>query len=118
MVDQIQFQQAKPVRYLQELEMVRIKKIGVLSTANVLALIHLFIGIILAVVFIIFYLINRSVEINISNPEIEGFVTSFGIFLAFLIPVVLAIAGFVLGMIIALLYNLSAKISKGIKLYS
>lgn len=97
-----------------ELEAVRIKKVGVLSAANMSALIMAAYGFIMG--------IALSVLTVFYDPSILfgfGVLTNWIGYSSFLIlPILYWIFGFILGAIVALLYNLFAKITNGVELYA
>ncbi len=104
------------------LEEVKIKKIGVLSFGLIFGLINLFMGII-GILFVVLLTFLASM---ITFPEgwqvtfIQSFLEGTGnnIYYALIFPLLSGIIGFISGLIFALIYNLSAKITKGIELYA
>ena len=94
------------------LEEVKIKRIGVLSFALTLALINVFLGFILGLLsFILSFAFSSLVEgtpftLFLGAPSLIIFPSFFGIL------------AFIGGLIIALLYNLVAKLTKGFELYA
>ena len=94
------------------MEEARIRKRGVLSFANISAMINIFVGFILGIVVSLLSLVS---------PAYSGTLNSFGIPIFFSIaifPIIYGILGFIGGAVGAVFYNLSAKITKGVKLYS
>jgi hypothetical protein len=91
---------------MDELEAVRIRKIGVLSVANLLGIINFFMGFLIGLIIVIFSYFLTIPMLNL------------GYYLIIIVPVINGILGFIIGAIGALLYNLVAKITKGIILYS
>ena len=95
----------------EEVEVTKIKAVGVLSLAGTFALISLFGSIIFAVIFALFF------------PLISGllpFQLPFQISIGYLILFCIgsAVVTFILTSLCGLFYNLSSLITKGIKLYS
>jgi hypothetical protein len=95
-----------------ELESVQIKRIGVVSLANLSAITYVFFGLI------------SGIFITISSL-IVPITGSFGIFdilfggaSIIILPIFYGIVGWFMGALGALIYNLAAKITKGIELYS
>ncbi|MEK6882553.1 MAG: hypothetical protein AABY22_23230 [Nanoarchaeota archaeon] len=103
-----------------ELEEVRIKKIGVLSLANTLALVSLFISLVIGIIFSILALVGVSLLSSLSATGVSQSSSTGQIILISLIflPVSATILGFIQGLLIGWFYNLSSKISRGIKLYA
>ena len=93
---------------MKEMEEVRIRKVGVLSVANISGVIYAIIGFLMGLVVVI-------LGSDILVPLGLGTLSYLSIII---LPIIYGIIGFVGGAIIALLYNLAAKITKGIKLYS
>lgn len=98
-----------------EHEIARIKKVGVLSMGLMTCLINFFLGIIFSVVMLILIISFGSYLSSIPGVmvNVSGYSSILIVF-----PFVNAILGFVGGVVFAWIYNLSAKIGKGIKLYS
>jgi hypothetical protein len=104
---------------MEEVEAVRIKKIGVISFANTFAIINLIVGLIFG---LFFGLLNLLIS-SVLNNNLPGNISlSFGFvgILFFIIgsPISFGIIGWINGAIFALLYNLSSKFTKGIQLYA
>ena len=93
------------------LEEATIRKVGVLSVANISGLINFFIGLIMGIFFVImsFFLPAYSAILGFGLPVYLSFI---------ILPIAYGILGFIGGAIGAFFYNISAKIAKGIKLYS
>ena len=99
-----------------QLEEVRIKKVGVLSFANTFALIYFFVGLLIGLIITIIIAVGiYSFEFSFLPKNFE---LVFSIWSVVILPVVLLIIGFVKGLIFAFTYNISAKISRGIKLHA
>ncbi len=95
-----------------ELEEVAIKRIGVLSVSIAIAIIGIFVGIIFGII---------SIAVFLMFPKIFTYLGSYstlGYFSLIIFPIVFGILGFLSGMIIITFYNLTARVSGGIKLYS
>ena len=101
--------QTKNLSVQSSVEEARIKKIGVLSLANTLGIINAFFGLIFGLVLTIIDLISPLQFMDLGFPVYTSII---------LLPIGLGIIGFLCGLIVALFYNLSAKMIKGIKLYS
>ena len=101
------------------MEEARIRKVGVLSVANISGVINAIIGLLFGLLFILFSSLVSSVFP--SGQQGTFSILSFGNFgyLSIIIfPIIYGILGFIAGAIGAFLYNIAAKITKGIKLYS
>lgn len=96
----------------EQLESVKVSRIGVFSVAVVMAIINAVAGIIFAVV----SLLISSVLGTSLLPEGFDFIVGFGALIIY--PAALALAGFIGGVFFSLFYNLAAKINGGIELYS
>jgi len=96
-----------------QLESVIIKKVGVLSLANVFAILNLFFGLLIGILITL---------VSFFFPELLNIKGDFsfivGPFSIIIFPIVLGIMGWFSGLISGLFYNLTAKITKGIVLYS
>jgi hypothetical protein len=98
-----------------ELEEVRIKKIGVLSFANILGIVGIFTGLVLGILTI------TIVPFLPGIPYIGSYIasySSFGYFSIIAFPIFQGIFGFISGLFLGLFYNLAAKMAHGIKIYS
>jgi len=93
-----------------QIQEARIRKIGVLSVANIFGIINAIIGLLIGIIFVLFA--------SLFPVEVSLFGLSFGYFSIITFPIIYGILGFIGGAIGAFLYNLAAKITKGIKLYS
>lgn len=95
-----------------EPEAVRIKKIGVLSLANLLAIMNVLIGLIFGIVILILTMLI--------SPEgtVGDYLTSFGKYAVITLPIVYGVLGWISGILVGIFYNLGAKITKGIVLYA
>ncbi len=95
----------------ENIEQVQIRKVGVLSMANLVgvaqALIGLFFGLVL------------TISSFLMSPLYEGtlgMILGMGAVVAF--PIVWGVIGWISGLIAGVIYNLSAKITKGIVLHA
>ena len=95
---------------MEEVQVVRIKRMGIFSLGNTLGIAYGLIGFILGIIIVL--LTFTSAE------EFEEFLMIVRITAIIVIPILMYILGFISGIIIALLYNVSAKISKGIELHA
>jgi len=102
--------EAKPA---DPIEAVTIKKIGTLSLGVSFALVSVFIGLLIGLFFTIMSFFS-------SDPFMEGVVGDIlvGIWAALSLPFLFGILFFIIGIMLALFYNISAKLGNGIKLYS
>lgn len=89
--------------------MYRIKKIKVLSLAYTLALINLVIGFLLALLFIVIKINSRL--ITIIDPALAD--TTY-IQILIIYPISYAVGGFITGLALSFLYNLSTKLTNGV----
>ena len=101
----------KPVS--ENLVGIRIRKVGTLSFAIMFGLVGVFVGLI---TFFFGILILALFGSAINNMPGSSFDFSIGTFI--LMPFLFGISGFLSGAIFGFIYNLSAKIGKGIKIYS
>jgi hypothetical protein len=92
---------------------IRIRKVGTLSFAIMFGIVGVFTGLI-AFFLGIFVLALFGSAIN--NMPGQSFDFSIGTFI--LMPFLFGISGFLSGAIFGFIYNLSAKVGKGIKIYS
>ena len=93
------------------MEEARIRKVGILSVANLSGIVNFFIGLIIGVIFTLISLLSTI------SPTVLGL--GLPIYLLIIIlPIGYGIIGFIGGAIGAFFYNIAAKITKGIKLYS
>lgn len=88
-----------------------IKRVGIFSLGKTFMFVHLVFGIVFAILFSFFVTI---LTFEIKLLEILGL--TFWIMTFTIFPIIFAIFGFVLGIIIALVYNLSSKIIGGLKI--
>lgn len=99
-----------------EVQEARVAKVGVLSLANTLGIINVFGG-------FVFGLISWGSSSLISSviSSVSPLPVSLNINLIYLLvffPLLYGILGWITGLIGGLFYNLTSKITKGIKLYS
>ena len=90
--------------------MQKLKRIGAISLANTLALIYIVLGLIWAIVTII------AMNVTAITIPVDPTVASLGYWIILVFPIVYAIVGWIMGAVIALLYNLVAKKTGGIAL--
>lgn len=94
------------------MEEARIRKVGVLSIANISAMVNVFVGLLLGIFVTVVSLFSAA------SAGVLGFL-GIPTFLSIIIfPIVYGIFGFIGGAIGAIFYNFAAKITKGVKLYS
>jgi hypothetical protein len=93
------------------MEEARIKKVGVLSVANLSGMVNFFIGLLLGIIFAVTSLLvpTASAIIGFGIPTYLSVI---------ILPIGYGIMGFIGGAIGAFFYNLSARVTKGIVLYS
>jgi hypothetical protein len=96
------------------LEEVEIKKVGIFSVANIFGMISLFQFLIFGLLISIFALIDLLILKTIKN-NIFSYV---GLLLFIVLPIFGYISGFISGAIFAIFYNISSKLTKGIKLFA
>lgn len=105
---------------MEEVEVVSIKKLGVISFANTFAVINIFIGLIFGIFFAVLNLLVSSLFGSLQANN--SVVFSFGLIgiLIFIIvtPVSFGIAGWINGALMALFYNFASKFTNGIQLYA
>lgn len=96
------------------LEEVRIKKIDILSFSIIFGIFSFFIGIFFGLILLIISILLPSI---IFNFDISSYLV-LGYYSIIIFPIVFGILGFITGIFGVLIYNLVAKITKGIKIYS
>ena len=117
MVKEVQIKVSQPKQETPKLEVqlesVNIKKVGVLSLANLFAIFNLFFGLITGISITLFSLLFPG------QLTFEGHLFFIvGPFSMLIFPIVFGILGWFSGIVGGLFYNLSAKITNGIVLYS
>jgi hypothetical protein len=98
----------------EEIQETRIRKVGILSVANLFGIVNVIVGFLIGLFLTIAALISSSLSTLIG-------LGSFGVpayLLVLIVPILYGIMGFVAGAIMAFIYNIAAKVTKGIKLYS
>ncbi len=106
------------------LQSVNIVKLGIFSTANTLAIFSFFVYLILGIIFSVLLPIGISqIELWIKSSLDYDFSLNLSLtnlYLLFLLvmPIGGAILSWFVGIIFVLFYNISGKITKGIRLYS
>jgi len=93
------------------LEEVRIKKIGVLSFGTTIGMVNLFLGFLTG-------LLTYLSSLFFAIPSLGTFDLLIGLPTLIIQPIIFGFLGFISGLIIALIYNLSGKITGGIELYA
>ena len=88
-----------------------IKSVGVLSFAKIMGMIYGCMGLLFAPFFLLMGLIG-----SMAGQQKAPFAGIFGVFVAFLMPVIYAVMGFIMGAIGALLYNVFARWVGGFEL--
>ena len=94
---------------MEELEKTRIRKVGVLSVANLSAMVNIFIGFLMGLIITIF---------SSAFPPIPGVPSNLNYLAIIVFPVGYGIMGFIAGLIGAFFYNFAAKVTRGVVLYS
>ncbi len=104
-----------------DLQETRIVKVGVLSVANTLGIINVFMGFIFGLFLWLVMMAVSSLVSSVISPGV-GTGNSFSglgaFFYLIIFPLLFGALGWISGLISAWFYNMSSKISKGIKLYS
>ena len=95
------------------LEKVRIKRVGIISLANLSAIINLFFGLILGILVTLFSLLIPSASVSSTSAGL-----TIGPLAIIIFPVISGILGWISGFIGGVFYNLASKITKGIILYA
>ena len=103
-----------------QLQSVRIRKLGIISVANMSALTGFFFGLIGGIIFFVvsFFVIPTTTGVSEVDLALGSLMGGLRVLLLIGMPVFCAIVGWISGAIGALIYNLSAKIGKGVVLYS
>ena len=100
----------------EEVQEAKIVKIGLLSLANTLGIINVFVGFIFGLFLWLWVSLLPSLISSVSSLSISSVVGPFPLLVIF--PLLYGILGWITGLIGGLFYNLASKITKGIKLYS
>lgn len=90
--------------------MKEIKKIDLMSLAKILALIYAIIGFLAAILAVVAMYLDPLIATSIMP------ISTFGPIIIVLVPIIYAIVGFIIGAIIAILYNIIASKIGGIKI--
>ncbi|MEM7028833.1 MAG: hypothetical protein AAF629_04525 [Chloroflexota bacterium] len=96
--------------------MLEIRRIGVLSVAKVLAAIYACLGIIVGGVFSCAALLGATAAYAEAGPE--GLLFLFGVGAIVVMPLTYGVLGFVIGIIVAFIYNLVAGRLGGVEFYT
>jgi len=99
-----------------EVQEARITKIGVISLANTFGIINVFVGLIFGFFLWLSFSLLSSVISSASPLSVSSIVGPFPLLV--ILPLLYGIFGWITGLIGGLFYNLSSKVTKGIKLYS
>ena len=102
-----------------EITEARIRKIGVLSLANLFGFVNAILGLLFGIFFALFSSVIQTTLMGTGVTSLGMF--SLGNFVWYSIiifPIAYGILGWISGIIAAVLYNIAAKVTKGIKLYS
>jgi len=91
--------------------MVRLRSVGVLSSAKIFGVVHAVIGVLVGFIFLVIGLVGAAVAPSHPRIGMIGIVV-----LAVLMPVFYAVLGFVMGAIWAFVYNLAADSIGGLEL--
>jgi len=103
----------------EEMQEARIRKVEVLSVANISGVISAILGLLFGLFFALFASLLSSVfSASEQGPVSLLSFGSFGYLSIIIFPIIYGILGFISGAVGAFLYNIAAKITKGIKLYS
>ncbi len=89
-----------------------VRKIGVISLANMFGLMYALMGLLLGIFFLIISFTSLSTLFNSLGLGSYGFLSII------IFPIGYGIAGWLSGAMFGLFYNWSAKLGKGVKLYS
>ena len=96
------------------LEKVRIKRVGIISLANLSAIINLFFGLILGIlVTLSSLLIPKATSVSVTSAGL-----TIGPLAIIIFPVISGIFGWISGFIGGVVYNLASRITKGDILYA
>lgn len=92
--------------------MVRIRKIGYITCASVVAIMSGLGGLILSILLVLIAVVTgTSVDASAATA-----ISGAGVFAVVFIPIVYGVGGFVAGLVLALFYNIAAKASGGMKI--
>jgi len=91
-----------------------LKKIGLLSVAKIAGLFGVLYGLVLGIFYSFIY--SKSSTLASLGQQIPAAVTTLGYASIIVMPIILGVAYFVAGIVIALIYNLLAKWLGGVKL--
>lgn len=100
-----------------EITKIKFRRVNVISFALFQAIFSVILGIVFGIFYLIIDAISAPVIINGSSTPGVLSLLSHGIVISFiLIPILFAIIGFITGIIVALVINLSLKIIGGLKM--
>ena len=91
--------------------MVRLRSVGVLSSAKIFAVVHAAIGVLVGFILLVVGVVGAAVAPGHQKMGMIGFIV-----IAVLTPVFYAVLGFVMGAIWAFVYNLGAESIGGLEL--
>ncbi len=94
--------------------MVRVRRIGVVSAANLVALVYLIIGLIFMVP--VALVILAGVNVQSGSRELEGIGTGAAVASLIFFPLFIAATGWVFTALACLIYNLAAGMTGGVQL--
>ena len=96
-----------------------IKSIGPLSLAKLMGLLYAGLGLIFGAMFALFSLVGGGAMMAAANQDSAtgaGMMAGFGLAAIILFPIFYGVLGFVVGLISAFLFNLSAKFAGGLEI--
>jgi len=99
-------------------EVATVRKVGALSLATTSAMGGVFVGLVFGIFVTILYLIVGSALSAAGMASTSSYSSFMGPFAIIVFPISFGLSGFFSGLIGGWIYNLSAKITGGIKLYS
>ncbi len=92
-----------------------LKKVGVLSVAKILAVVYAAIGVVAGFFFAVFSLIGAAA--GAAAREAAPFIGAlFGVGAIIILPVFYGVLGFIIGLIVAAIYNVAARSFGGIEM--
>ena len=97
--------------------MVEIRRIGVLSTAVMFALLYGALGLIIGLLFACFAILSSATLASVTEDlGLGGGGVLFGLLYAICFPILYGVIGFVVGAVLTILYNIIASFAGGIKM--
>ena len=95
--------------------MVRIRRFGVISTANLVAGLYLILGVIFMIPLLLLLLAGVNVRTGPAGQDVAAASATAGVVLLVAIPLIMAVSGWIFTALACLVYNLAAGMTGGIQ---